>query len=263
MAWWLIYGETFLSLTDRLPADVLVVEGWIGTNGVRAAAAEFQSRGYRSVVATGSQPDNDRGWQEPGWSYAQGAANELARCGIPVEKIIVAPARNTERGRTYESAVAVWRKLRSLSIDPKYINVFTWGTHARRSRLVFAKVFHPGPNVGVLSWTPSGYDAVPWWRSSDRARELLTETAGYLFEVLLSSNRSSNSRTLNSRPVSCEELLPITRIERFELLRQPFKHSCCPNARRNGCKFFPNTLNHFSDVPLVPETCILQLSPGI
>ena len=205
LAWWVLYGERFLSLTQRLPADVLVVEGWIGTKAVQAAAVEFQSRGYRCVVATGSQPENDRGWQDPGWSYAQGAANELARCGIRADEIIVAPAKDTARGRTYESAVAVWRKLRSLSIHPKCINVFTWGPHARRSHLVFYKVFGPEANVGVLSWTPAGYDSMPWWRSSDRARELLTETAGYFFEALFNSSRNSNSPTIGFMAVNREE----------------------------------------------------------
>ena len=195
--WWFMYGESFLSLTDRLPAQVLVVEGWIGTDGVRAAAAEFRSGGYRYVVATGSQPNDNRGWQEPGWSYAQGAANELARSGIPSEEIILAPARNTQRERTYESALAVRQKLESLSINSKSINVFTWGPHARRSRLVFAKVEGPGKEVGVVSWTPSGFQASPWWDSSDRAKEFLTETAGYIFEALFNSGRGFSGRSAN------------------------------------------------------------------
>jgi hypothetical protein len=32
-----------LSLTNRLPAEVLVVEGWIGKNGVRGAVAHFRN----------------------------------------------------------------------------------------------------------------------------------------------------------------------------------------------------------------------------
>jgi hypothetical protein len=47
VAWWFARGESFLSLTERLPAKVLVVEGWIGYEGVRAAAAEFEQRGYQ------------------------------------------------------------------------------------------------------------------------------------------------------------------------------------------------------------------------
>jgi uncharacterized SAM-binding protein YcdF (DUF218 family) len=161
-------------------------KGWIGGNGVRAAATEFRNGGYQYVVATGSQPDETKGWQEPGWSYAEGAANELARSGIPREKIILAPARTTERERTFESAVSVLQALQSCSIKPASINVFTWGPHARRSRLVFAKVYGKHARIGVISWVPATHTAEPWWRSSEQAKEFLTESAGYLFEWLFS-----------------------------------------------------------------------------
>ena len=121
------------------------------------------------------------------------AASELIRSGIPREKIIVAPARDVKSQRTYESAVGVWRALRAKGIQPKSLNVFTYGPHARRSRLVFSKVYGPETEVGVISWVPSDSEALPWWRSSERAREMITETAGYLFEALLNSSRRSNS----------------------------------------------------------------------
>jgi len=61
-----------------------------------------------------------------------------------------------------------------------------------RSVLVFSKV-NSRADVGVVAWIPSRSAALPWWRSSDRARELLEETAGYLYEALLNSGRGSNS----------------------------------------------------------------------
>ena len=193
LAWWCFFGESFLSLTDRAPAEVLVVEGWIGGNGVRAAAAEFRSGSYQYVVATGGQPDRDKGWQDPGWSYAQGAANELARAGIPREKIILAPAENRERARTFESAVSVFQTLESLTIKPTSINVFTFGPHARRSRLVFAKVYTNCSRIGVISWVPATRPVGAWWQSSERAKEFLTESVGYLFERLFNSGRWTSS----------------------------------------------------------------------
>jgi hypothetical protein len=36
MAWCFACGESFLALTHRLPAEVLVVEGWIGRDCVQA-----------------------------------------------------------------------------------------------------------------------------------------------------------------------------------------------------------------------------------
>jgi uncharacterized SAM-binding protein YcdF (DUF218 family) len=189
--WWFARGESFFSLTHRLPADVLVVEGWVGRPGIHAAVAEFEQHGYQYIVASGGLT-SDR-WDDERASYAEMAAGEMIRSGVPRERIVVAPAKLAESGRTFESAVAVRRALQAVGIHAKRVNVFTFGSHARRSRLVFAKVDGPGTEVGVISWTPAGYVASPWWRSSERAREMLEETAGYLYEVLFNSGRRSNA----------------------------------------------------------------------
>jgi uncharacterized SAM-binding protein YcdF (DUF218 family) len=117
----------------------------------------------------------------------------LNQLGVPENKIIVAPTTETRTQRTFQSAVAVWRALQAKGIRPRNLNVFTQGPHARRSRLIFAKVEGPETQVGVVAWAPPGYEAAPWWCSTERAKALLTETAGYLFEVFLNSGRSSNS----------------------------------------------------------------------
>jgi hypothetical protein len=176
----------------RRPAEVLVVEGWIGRDGVQAAAREFEQGGYQYVVATGGVTQS-QGWEQPGWSYAEGAQHQLIRSGVPEVQIIVAPATDVERQRTFESAVAVWRALQAKGLHPKNVNVFTYGPHARRSRLVYARACQPKTNVGVISWVPPNYKIVSWWQSSDRAKDLLTETAGYLYEALFNSGRLSNS----------------------------------------------------------------------
>jgi hypothetical protein len=200
--WWCCRGESFLSLTQRSPADVLVVEGWIGRPGIRAAVAEFEQGGYQYIVAAGGLT-SDR-WEDESTSYAEIATSEMIRLGVPKERIIVAPAKHTESRRTFESAVAVWRALQAAGIHPKNLNVFTFGAHARRSRLVFAKVERPGTNVGVIGWIPPGYIAGPWWRSSERARELLEETVGYMYEVLFNSGRSSDSPVADASPDSVQ-----------------------------------------------------------
>jgi hypothetical protein len=191
VGWWLICGESFLSATNRLPVDVLVVEGWIGRPGIHASVEEFEKRGYKYIVATGGLTSGR--WEEEPESYAEMAAAEIIRLGIPREKIIVAPAKYTENHRTFESAVAVWRALRAMGIQKKGLNVFTFGPHATRSRLVFAKVAGSETDVGVIGWIPPDFAAAPWWQSSERARELLEETVGCLYEALLNSGRGSNS----------------------------------------------------------------------
>jgi uncharacterized SAM-binding protein YcdF (DUF218 family) len=198
IVWWWTAGESFLSSTSRLSAEILVVEGWIGRDGVRAAAIEFKEGGYQYIVTTGGMPHSL--WEDERESYALMAERELLQSGISETKIIVATPSDTKSKRTFESAVAVWHALQARGIRPKRINLFTSGPHARRSRLVFAKVDLPETEVGVIDWTPGDDEAKPWWRSSERAKDLLSESAGYLFEALFNSGRRSNSPSNGRSP---------------------------------------------------------------
>jgi hypothetical protein len=192
VAAWFNYGESLLASTHRVPADVLVVEGWIGREGIRAAVAEFERGSYRDIVSTGGLTSGR--WEDQRASYAEMAAREMIRLGVPKERIVIATSENTESHRTFESAIAVWRALRNADARPAAVNVWTLGPHASRSELVFAKVLGSETNVGVIGWLPPDYKAEPWWQSSERSRELLEETVGYLYEVLLNSGRPSNAQ---------------------------------------------------------------------
>jgi hypothetical protein len=117
IGWWWNCGESFLSVTRRLPAEVLVVEGWIGRDGIHAARTEFDQHGYQNIVTTGGMTSGF--WEDGLSNYAEMAAGELIRLGVPTDKIVVARATETESHRTYESAVAVWRALEAKGIHPK------------------------------------------------------------------------------------------------------------------------------------------------
>jgi DUF218 domain len=187
--WLCLRGESFFSLTRRLPAEVLIVEGWIGKDGIRAAAAEFERGGYQYIAMTGGPTENQ---QDPS-NYSEMVEKELTESGVPKERIIIAPSGPGERQRTFLSAVAAWRALQERGIRSEAINVLTLGNHARRSRLVYAKVYAPDTLVGVIAWAPPDYKAEPWWRFGRRTKCFLKEVVGYPFEVLLNSGRTSNS----------------------------------------------------------------------
>jgi len=191
---WMFLAERWLSLTIRVPAKVLVVEGWIGLDGVAAAAREFSQGNYDVVVGTGGLTGER--WNTTRWNYAEMAAKELRRLGIPPDRILTAPAKEVESRRTFEAAVATWRTLHAAGLHPAAINLMTRGPHARRSRIVYARVFGVDTTVGVISWVPASELSTPWWNSSDRASDLLKESAGYPFELFLNSARTSNSPLL-------------------------------------------------------------------
>lgn len=187
---WVFRGEEFLAVTKRQPAEVLVVEGWIAAAGVRAAAAEFQSGGYERVVTTGGLTSGS--WGQRRWEYAEAAEHVLRKSGVPPDRIVLAPARDAETQRTFESALAVSRKLKSTGLKPAALNVFTLGAHARRTALVYRKVLGPEIKVGVIAWRPPEHQTGPWWRSTTRAEDLITQSAGYLFELALNSGRGND-----------------------------------------------------------------------
>lgn len=194
-AWW-IWGESFLCLTQRQATDILVVEGWTGTETFIAAAAEFSTGGYRWIIATGGP--NGESWRRQRWSYAEIAEDGLVAAGIARANIIAAPAREVGTQRTHESALAVQGILAARGLHPNALTIFTRGAHARRSRLVYAKVFEPNIKIGVISWLPPGAQAEPWWRSTVRAKDLLTETIGCLYEALLDSGRSTTAKQVQA-----------------------------------------------------------------
>ncbi|MDB6169016.1 MAG: hypothetical protein JWM88_1880 [Verrucomicrobia bacterium] len=191
--WW-CEAEPFLSKTERLPAEVLVVEGWIDGTGIQSAVMEFRTGGYQVIVSAGGL--TGKPWDEKRWDYSQEGEEQMLRLRIPRDQVIRATTRNKESQRTFEMAAAAWRALQARGIHPTAINVYTRSSHARRSRLVFAKVFGPDTAVGVIAWMPPGYQSESWWDSSERADDVIKETVGYLFELLLNSGRRSNSPAL-------------------------------------------------------------------
>jgi hypothetical protein len=186
---WGRMGEKFLRLNHPAAPDVLVVEGWIGMEGCRAAAKELALHPYRYVVVTGGTVSAH--WNDRPGNYTSMAAWELERSGVPEDKIIRAPAKDVQTQRTYEMAVAVRRALSERGLLGADITVFTHGPHARRSRLIFRKTLGPDAKVGVISWAPTTDEGRAWWDSTERTEDFAKETVAWLAELLLNSGRSS------------------------------------------------------------------------
>jgi hypothetical protein len=184
-------GESLLAITSREPADILVVEGWIGADGIEAAAREFHDGHYKYIVTNGGY--TSRMWGVRSWSFAEMAAHQLEALGVPPNQILAAKSLPSEQHRTFDSAVAVKNLLADQNIQAVGMNILTRGSHARRSRLVNSKV--ENIPVGVIAWMPSSYAGKPWWESSARAKDFLTESFAFFFEALFNSGRLSNSPT--------------------------------------------------------------------
>ena len=193
LLWW-FKGESYLSLTERVPAEILIVEGWLAPEELRAAGAEFVEGGYQYVVTIGRKFPGKL--VQPDWTFAEIAERELLQAGVPKDRIIAAPA--TDHESSWELAAAVKRTLQARSLHPKGANVFTSGIRGRLSRSSFAQTLAPGIRVGVISWHPADYETTRWWQSSLRARAFISETNGMIYETVFGSGADGKSSVSGS-----------------------------------------------------------------
>jgi hypothetical protein len=171
--------HSFLAPNEPVGARVLVVEGWMNSEGLDQAVAAFRSGGYERVVITGGPIES---WLEfRHATFAEWAAEYLKRHGLRDASVTAVPTPLSAQDRTFLSAVVVreWAKRSGLAFDA--LDVFSSGTHARRSRLLYRLAFGPNVKVGVLAARSSDYDADAWWRTSIGARDVIDQAIGLLW----------------------------------------------------------------------------------
>lgn len=168
--------------TQRVEANILVVEGWIWDYAMESAAEEFK-RGHYTLIATSGFP-NTAQMEKTGTSSADTAAARLIQLGIPPEKILSCPAENTWWNRTASSAQAVRVKILREGIPLKKINVLTVGTHARKTIIAYRRIMGPEVEVGLVMVPSRNFDPDRWWASRGGIYAITKNTIGWLRELL-------------------------------------------------------------------------------
>jgi len=168
----------FLALSDPMPAEILVVEGWCSDDALQRAAEEFRAGNYRILVTTGIPLDHGN-FLVAYTNYAYLARATLIKLGVEPAQIQPVPAAKVIRNRTYESAVAFKRWLESSDKALAGVNLVTGGTHSRRSRFVYERVL--GRRIGVISVPEANYDPERWWASSQGVKSVIEEIIGCLY----------------------------------------------------------------------------------
>ena len=174
----------FLAPTVRVPARLLVIEGWSPPITMKQAAAEFHTGGYEQAVLV--RPILDVGDKyESGRYSADWMARLLVQDGIPDDKLTTLCPDIAHKDRTYHSALAVkeWMEAQHLSLNS--LDVATEGAHARRSWLLYEKAFGPDMRVGIVAMQIPDYDPKHWWRTSAGVREVIGESIAYIYAKFL------------------------------------------------------------------------------
>ncbi len=172
----------FLAQNHPQPfAEIVIIEGWLADAELKEAARAV--RPGQIVVTTGGpvtfgqkilQYDN----------YAELGTARLIEYGIPAASIITIPAPDTQRDRTYVSAVAARAKLEELGLFGKSANLYTVGAHARRSYLLFRHVFGESYPLGIIAVEPPYYNLTHWYRHSAGFKHVVIELISWLYTQL-------------------------------------------------------------------------------
>lgn len=172
---------SFLAVTHRVSANVLVVEGWVNEHAIGEALREFQSNHYQRVFTTGGPVPGHGRYINDFYTSASVGADLLKRAGIPDESLQMVPSRTVARERTYSSAVALRDWFRDHNLLIHSFNVLTEDCHARRTQLLYQEVFGNRVSVGIIAVSNPDYKPKDWWRYSDGVREVIGESIAYVY----------------------------------------------------------------------------------
>jgi hypothetical protein len=176
----------FLAISRPVPANILLVEGWVSDNTIKEAITEFKRNSYEYLITTGIPiPRGDH--LSEYHTYAELAAATCRALGFPTNHLIAAPGEFTYRDRTRQSAIAAKKSILEKGIVVKGLNVVTRDTHGRRSLLVYQRVLSAQTPVGVIAYPAEDYDPDRWWASSAGIKSVIPEALGWAYELVFGS----------------------------------------------------------------------------
>jgi len=185
LVWLLILElEPFLAHSAPITADILIVEGWIGDEGIIGAIDEFERKPYKLMITAGNRFGRAEYLSEY-QDFAHLSEATMIELGFDPQKIQPIPTPLAIRDRTLTSAIEVKKWLTKNQIDTQGINVYTVDAHSRRTWLLYKRVFQPEVPVGIIAHPPQDYDPQAWWSSSEGFRKVFSEGIAYIYAKFL------------------------------------------------------------------------------
>lgn len=173
---------TFLSQEVKPNSKVLVVEGWIPQYGIKNAIDYYNEHGYKYMIITGV-PITQWTYSSPFSNMADASAGTMRHLFFTDSIYTVSIPTSVFRDRTYSTAVALKMALPEWSISDDNFDLYSLGAHARRSYLMFSKVFSHS-DIGLITDTDKSFEAEEWYSSSNGFRIVFSELISYFYSRL-------------------------------------------------------------------------------
>ena len=174
----------FLALNRPVQGDLLIVEGWVPDYSLGDLREEFDRGGYKLLVVTGNPLLKGEALSEYK-NYADLTKTILLKQGWPEEKVVAVPSAEVLKDRTYAAALALKDWLARSTNLVRSLNIYSRGSHARRTRMLYQIALKDRVNVGVIAGKDLRYDPKRWWTTSEGVRDIIDETIAYLYAQFL------------------------------------------------------------------------------
>ncbi len=173
--------HSFLAPIKPVPADALIVEGWLPDYCFVAIVKKYHDKPVK-VFVTGGPLESGSYLKEYG-TYADLGAATLSELSYPDSLIIPVPSDLVNVDRTHASAVAFKNWIDSTGNPLKRFILYSHSTHTRRSALLFRKALGKGYKVGSIAIVNRNYDTSRWWTSSEGVRSVIDELVAYVYSL--------------------------------------------------------------------------------
>ena len=158
--------HSYLSLSNPVHAEILLVEGWIGDTYAPKILEDFYRNHYSRIVIIGTRKPKMNG----------NITNDTQSNAVILRKKLRSLSNNTiiitlinsiyvNKHQTFNYLVSFKNWLMREIPDIESVNLFSVSLHARKSYLILRRVLPSSIEVGVISATPIHYDAQYWWLS--------------------------------------------------------------------------------------------------
>jgi hypothetical protein len=175
----------FLAPTKPVDADILIADNCLVDYGLKKLSDEFRSKNYSLILTAGVLLPQGSPLAAEYKTSAELSAAILKKDGIREKAIVPIIPKPVKRDRTFASALAVKNWLAQNNIQPKGINVFSFGPHSRRSWMLFKEAIGEEIPVGIIACENREYDPKRWWITSSGVRIVLDETIAYIYAKLV------------------------------------------------------------------------------
>jgi hypothetical protein len=169
-----------LATNKPVNADMLVVEGWLPDYALKDAVNEYNTNNYKFIITTGV-PLLKGYYLSEYKDFANLSRETLIKLGVDETKIIAIPTKNVKKDRTYASAIAVRSWLNENKPSTKSINVYTLGSHSRRTLILYNEAFDNEVIIGVYAHNNKDFKDKEWWTTSQGVRTVIGNFIAYIY----------------------------------------------------------------------------------